>query len=166
MKSLNRSLVPFQLETKMTESIETASTTHLSRLCQIENDCFKEEAFTRQQIARLLSDYNSIGLVAKEDGLIVGFIIAAVYADRGKLTGHILTLDILAAHRRKGIGTKLLAEAEKILLEKGARTCRLEVREDNVAALSLYQRMSYKRVRRLRNYYGKANGSYLEKTLT
>jgi ribosomal protein S18 acetylase RimI-like enzyme len=59
-----------------------------------------------------------------------------------------------------------LQEIEKIFKEKGVKACRLEVREDNIAALRLYQKSGYKKVAKLKNYYGNAHGIYLQKDLT
>jgi len=147
-------------------AVEDASIQYLDRLYEIEMECFKNEAFTKQQIAQLITAYNSLGLVAKENSTIVGFIIAMVNIERKSLTGHILTIDVLPAHRRKGIAQELLQEIEKMFSEKGVEKCYLEVREDNIAALNLYQKLRYKKIAKLRKYYGKANGIYLRKDLT
>jgi ribosomal-protein-alanine acetyltransferase len=150
----------------MALTIEDASTRNLDRLYTIETECFQSEAFTKQQIAQLLTDYNSVSLVAKLDGEIVGFIIGMIYFERNSLVGHILTIDVSKAHRQRGIAEKLMQEIEKILKEKGAGTCHLEVREDNVAALNLYKKLGYKKIAKLKNYYGSAHGVYLKKNLT
>lgn len=150
----------------MSVTIEDASIRHLDRLYEIEIECFEREAFTKQQIAHLLTDYNSVSLVAKVNGEIVGFIIGMIYLERNSLTGHILTIDISRIHRQKGTAQKLLQEIEKIFTEKGVKACRLEVREDNIAALRLYQKFGYKKVAKLKNYYGNAHGIYLKKDLT
>ncbi len=150
----------------MSITIEDASIRHLARLYEIEMECFDREAFTKQQIARLLTDYNSVSLVAKANGEIIGFIIGTIYPERNSLTGHILTIDISPIHRRKGTAHKLLQETEKIFKEKGVKACHLEVREDNIAALRLYQKFGYKKVAKLKNYYGNVHGIYLKKDLT
>jgi ribosomal-protein-alanine N-acetyltransferase len=150
----------------MEVAIEDASLENLDRLYEIEKECFEREAFTRQQIAHLLTDYNSLSLIAKVNGEIVGFVIGMVFIERRSLTGHILTIDVSPAHRRKRVAKNLLQEIEKIFKGKGVRACHLEVREDNIAALSLYQRLGYKKVARLKNYYGNAHGIYLRKDLT
>lgn len=150
----------------MTLTIETASAHHLDRLVEIEKACFDTEAFSRRQISTLLADYNSISLVAVEMSSVVGFIIGTSYFERKSLTAHILTIDVLPGCRRKGVGTKLLLEIEKLFREKGARACQLEVREDNTAALSLYQKAGYTMVAKLKNYYNAADGLYLKKELT
>jgi ribosomal-protein-alanine acetyltransferase len=149
----------------MTVTVEDASIGHLDRLYEIEMECFEKEAFTKKQIAQLLMDYNSVGLVAKEDDKILGFIIAMIYVDRNASSGHILTIDVSPAHRRKGIGQMLLQEIEKILFAKSVRACHLEVREDNVAAISLYRKLGYQKIAKLKNYYGNAHGICLKKVL-
>jgi len=146
--------------------IGVASTRYLNSLYDIEMECFEKEAFTKQQIAYLLTDYNSISLVAKLKDEIVGFIIGRIYVERKSLAGHILTIDVSPVHRRKGIATRLLQEIERIFKEKGVGVCHLEVREDNVAALRLYQKSGYRIIGRLKNYYEHANGVYLKKVLT
>ncbi|MGQ9624212.1 MAG: ribosomal protein S18-alanine N-acetyltransferase [Candidatus Bathycorpusculaceae bacterium] len=147
-------------------TIEDALIPYLDRLYEIEMECFTKEAFTKQQIANLLTDYNSIGLVAKVSSQIVGFIIGRTYAEEKSLIGHILTLDISPSHRQKGIAQRLLFEMEKIFKEKGVKECRLEVREDNIAAINLYQKLGYEKAGKLRGYYGKAHGLYFRKALT
>jgi ribosomal-protein-alanine acetyltransferase len=146
-------------------TIESASIKHLDRLYKIETECFDKQAFTKQQIASLLKDYNSISLIAKVNSEIIGFIIGMIYYERNAQVGHILTIDVTPAYRRKGVAQKLLQEIEKIFKEKGSRECRLEVREDNIAALGLYQKLGYKKIAKLQNYYGNAHGIYLKKDL-
>jgi ribosomal-protein-alanine N-acetyltransferase len=150
----------------MEVAVEDATLQNLDRLYEIEKECFEREAFTKQQIAHLLTDYNSLSLIAKVNGEIVGFVIGMVYIERRSLTGHILTIDVSPTHRRKRVAQNLLQEIEKIFKGKGVRACHLEVREDNTAALSLYQRLGYKKVARLKNYYGNVHGIYLRKDLT
>lgn len=138
---------------------------HLGRLCEIENQCFEQEAFTKQQLAYLLTDYNTIGLAARVNGEIAGFAIARVDIKRNKLFGHIVTVNVAPAYRRKGIAEKLLREVESALRVRGAKECLLEVRESNVAALSLYQKLGYEKVGKLEKYYGNAHGLCLKKIL-
>ena len=145
--------------------IEDASVRFLDKFYEIEKQCFEREAFTKQQIAYLLTNYNAIGLVARVNGEIAGFIIARIDIVRNVPFGHILTVDIEPSHRRKGIAQKLLHEIEVIFKERGIKECRLEVREDNVAASNLYQKLGYKKVGKLEKYYGNAHGLYLKKTL-
>jgi ribosomal-protein-alanine acetyltransferase len=137
----------------------------LDKLCEIENQCFEQEAFTKQQIACLITDYNTIGLTALVNGEIAGFVIARVNIIRNVTFGHILTIDVAPAYRRKGVAQNLLHEIETTLRGRGIKECRLEVRENNAAALNLYQKLGYTKVGNLENYYGDAHGLYLKKSL-
>jgi ribosomal-protein-alanine acetyltransferase len=149
----------------MDVKVGSVSINHLDELYEIEKHCFEHEAFSKRELAYLLADYNAIGLAAEVEGEIVGFAIARVDIRRNAPFGHILTVDVTPACRRRGIARKLLHEIEAMLKEKGVKECRLEVREDNFAALSLYQKLGYKKMGTLERYYGDADGLYLKKIL-
>lgn len=144
---------------------EKASIDDLDRLREIELRCFETEAFTKHQIAYLLTDSNSVILVSRVKGEIVGFIIGKTHMDKKPATGQILTIDVSPNQRRKGIGERLLQEIEKTFKDRGVKMCYLEARENNFVALSLYHKFGYKRVGRLENYYGNAHGIRLGKIL-
>ena len=145
--------------------IETATITLLDKLYEIEEQCFDQEAFTKRQISYLLTDYNTIALMAKTDNDIAGFIIAQVEVEENTEFGHIITINVAPNYRRQGIATKLIHEIENLLKQKGITQCRLEVREDNKHAIKLYQKLGYQTVGILENYYGKKHGLYLKKIL-
>ena len=145
--------------------IETASIRLLDKFCEIENQCFSQEAFTKRQLAYLLTDYNTIGLVAKVNSDVAGFIISQVEIEKDTLYGHIVTVNVAPNYRRKGIATQMIKDTEKILRDKGIGESHLEVREDNSAALKLYQNSGYIKIGRLEKYYGNKHGLFLKKTL-
>jgi ribosomal-protein-alanine acetyltransferase len=149
----------------MDVKIETATLKLLDQLYQIEEQCFDQEAFSKRQIAYLLTDYNTIAFVAKANNDIAGFIIAQVEVEENTEFGHIITINVTPKCRRKKIATRLLCEIETLLKQKGIGECRLEVREDNHPAIKLYQTLGYKTMGKLENYYGKKHGVYLKKTL-
>lgn len=149
----------------MEVKIETATIKLLDKLYELEEECFDQEAFSKRQIAYLLTDYNTIGLVAKVGGDITGFIIAQVEVEENTEFGHIITINVEPKIRRQKIATKLLKEIETLLKQKGITECRLEVREDNHAAIKLYKTLNYQTVGKLEKYYGAKHGLYLKKTL-
>lgn len=149
----------------MEVKIETATIKLLDKLYEIEEQCFDQEAFTKRQIAYLLTDYNTIALIAKANSDIAGFIITQVEVEENTEFGHIITINVAQTYRRKGIATKLLHEIETLLKQKGISECRLEVREDNNSAIKLYQTLGYQTMGKLEKYYGKKHGLYLKKTL-
>lgn len=66
---------------------------------------------------------------------------------------HIMNIAVKKKYRKNGFGTKLLQflidEAEK----KNKECITLEVREDNVAAISLYQKLKFEKIGRRKKYY-------------
>ena len=149
----------------MAVKIGTATIKLLDRLYEIEKQSFQHEAFSKREIGYLLKDYNSVSLVARVNGDVVAFAIGRIEQEEGTLYGHIFTLETLPLHRRKGIAKKLLKELEAMFAERGARESRLEVRENNIAAVTLYQKFGYEQVGRLEGYYGNANGLHFKKEL-
>src|SRR5450756_1648025 len=119
----------------MEVKIETATIKLLDQLYEIEEECFDQEAFTKRQIAYLLTDCNTIALVAKANSDIAGFIITQVEVEENTEFGHIITINVAQTYRHKGIAKKLLQEIETFLKQKGIIECRLEVREDNNPAI-------------------------------
>lgn len=148
----------------MEVKIETASIKLLDALYRIEEQCFDEEAFSKRQIAYLLTDYNTIALAAKSNVDIAGFIIAQVETDENEF-GHIITLNVAPNCRHKNVATQLLHEIESLLKQRGISECRLEVREDNHSAIKLYHKLGYQTMGKLERYYGKKHGLYLKKAL-
>jgi len=130
-----------------------ATVNDLETLCRIEKECFTLEAFTKEQIKFLLDNSNAISLIFLVDDEIAGFIIGLIYHHNRTKTGHVCTIDVAVKYRRKGIGLKLLSELEQVFVRMGVKTCYLEARVDNVAALQLYRKHGYVEVERLKNYY-------------
>lgn len=135
--------------------MEEATLANLEELMRIERQCFTGEAFTREQIAILLKSPDAIGLLARIDGEVAGFIIGGIQRHVMTKIGHIYTIDVAVKHRRRGIGVKLLNEMEKTFSKRGAKTSVLEVRVDNQAARQLYKKQGYLEAEELHNYYSK-----------
>jgi ribosomal protein S18 acetylase RimI-like enzyme len=82
-------------------------------------------------------------------GAIAGFIVAECH----RVLGHIITIDVVAAARRHGVGSLLLRGAEERLRSLGCKSVELETAVDNLAALSFYKRQAYSVVRSVPHYY-------------
>jgi len=99
-------------------TIETATIDLLDELYKIEKQSFTSEAFSKKEIACLLEDYEAIGLAARANGEIAGFLIGRIVVEKGKVLGHLLTLDVLPSYRRMGIAQKLHGRFEESLSRK------------------------------------------------
>jgi ribosomal-protein-alanine N-acetyltransferase len=87
--------------------------------------------------------------VAEVDEKIVGMIVVWLIVDEA----HVATIATHPDFRREGIAKKLLAHALRKLIEQGARSSFLEVRESNLAAQELYRKFGYEETGRRRRYY-------------
>ncbi len=90
------------------------------------------------------------GEIAKPAPSILGFIVAEA-SRRGM--GHIMTIDVVSAARRFGVGSKLLAAAEERLQNAGVAQVFLEAAVDNKTALAFYKRHDYFVVKTVPRYY-------------
>jgi [ribosomal protein S18]-alanine N-acetyltransferase len=86
---------------------------------------------------------------ASSDPAIAGFIVAEA---AGRL-GHIITIDVVAAARRFGVGSLLLRGAEERLRAAQCRAVELETAVDNQSALQFYKRHAYSVVKTYPRYY-------------
>ena len=87
--------------------------------------------------------------VAELDGHIVGMIVVWLIVDEA----HVATIATDPQYRRQGIGKRLLAHALRELIDDGARSSFLEVRETNLAAQDMYRKFGYEATGRRRHYY-------------
>lgn len=120
-------------------------------ICEIDRQCFpKGIAYSRGEIAATVKHPGVIVVVAEEQSAVAGFVMAAPM-EKGR--GHIITIDVLAAHRKRGLGTQLMEETHRRLLAAGKHRVTLETAVDNIAAIEFYQKLGYTTVRRLEGYY-------------
>lgn len=122
-------------------------------LFQVDQRCFAAGiAYSRLELASYIRRRNAFTLVAEQEisseapmrssdaTSIAGFLVAHS-SPRGE--GHIITIDVLPALRRFGVGTSLLCAAEDRLRGKNCHAVRLETSVDNRPALSFYKRHGY-----------------------
>jgi len=87
--------------------------------------------------------------VAQLDEKIVGMIVVWLIIDEA----HVATLATHPDFRRRGVGTKLLSHALRYMMDEGARSSFLEVRESNISAQELYRKFGYEASGRRPRYY-------------
>jgi len=155
-------------------------------LWRIDQDCFPPGiSYSRTELKFYVHRRGSFTLVAVETALaamsapdsgrgnqnsltiplanpVAGFIVAE--ASRG--SGHIITIDVIAAARRAGAGSQLLLGAEERLRAGQCRSIELETAVDNVSALAFYKRHGYSVVKTFPRYYSNGmDALVLEKNL-
>ena len=91
--------------------------------------------------ALLRVDAESLLLAQRDDGTIVGTVIASWDGWRGAM----YRLAVLPSHRRRGIAATLVEEGERRLRAKGARRFHLIVLEDEAPAQAFWTAVGYER---------------------
>ncbi len=130
----------------MTWSVEAAHASQAEALSAIHRAAFPpREVWGGDAIALQLVMPGTFGLVEVRGGML----LARVAADEAE----VLTLAVLPALRRQGLGRALLQAAMAEARRRGAAAMTLEVAVDNVPARDLYQRAGFTQVGRRRRYY-------------
>ena len=119
-------------------------------LCELDRTCFSPAiAYSRREMRAYLNAPGADCVVAENDNGIVGFCITA----RGKRQAYIVTIDVIEAMRKRGIGGALLVEAEKRLCAKGVSAIALDTATDNVSAIAFWQKHGYRKIGIRKGYY-------------
>jgi len=93
------------------------------------------------------------GFLVAFDGSVVGYVVADTVPNHGRPIGHVKDLAVHPDRRGEGIGTRLLERALGVLATRGVGHVKLEVRESNDRARSLYRRAGFEHDHTVPRYY-------------
>jgi len=148
-----------------TAQIRLANIKDLDRLVVLENEVFKLDRFSEDQIEYLVTEAHATILVMELDGEMVGS--AYLLWRKNLAVGRLYNIAVTPRIQGKGLGTQLLKECE---LEAARRRCdvlSLEVRSDNLSAIAFYEKHGYKIEDTLPDYYEDGAAGYkMTKDLT
>lgn len=129
--------------------IRPASPADLQGICLIEDNSFSEP-YPRYLLRRLVEEAGSGFLVAeKAPGKLVGYCASST---EGELA-HLVSIAVLSGDRNKGVATALLRRLVEYLEAQGLNELWLEVKQGNIEAIKLYEKLGFARVMILENYY-------------
>lgn len=104
-----------------------------------------------------ISDNEKI-IIYEEDNVIMGFLQYSKLYE----TIDIINISVLESYRRKSIGTKLV---DYISTLDDIKHIMLEVRTSNINAIKFYEKLGFKTVRIIKNYYDKEDALSMEKVI-
>jgi ribosomal protein S18 acetylase RimI-like enzyme len=131
--------------------IRPARASDIDALVAIENAVFDADRISRRSFRQLIERETAETLVAEEEGRVVGYCM--VLFREGSGVGRLYSIAVHSVFGQSGTGRQLLSAAERAAFENGRLGLRLEVREDNLRAISLYERNGYRRIGREPEYY-------------
>ncbi len=134
-------------------------------------DALERRAFSadrlslRQYRHHLRGDRAALWAVDGPDGELWG--AAVLFFRAGSGVARLYSIAVDARARGQGLGKRLLAAVEREARRRATTRLRLEVRQDNPAAIALYEGAGYRRFGEHANYYADGMGAWrYEKTLT
>jgi ribosomal protein S18 acetylase RimI-like enzyme len=115
---------------------DEAAVIELWRRC----DLLRPQNDPRKDIARKIAVQPELFLLAvDDDGTIVGSVMAGYDGHRGWIN----YLGVDPERRLKGAGRALMAEAERLLRERGCPKINLQVRSSNQAVIAFYRAIGF-----------------------
>jgi len=137
-------------------------------LYSIDRACYPRGiAYSRSTLRQFLELPGADCLVARSGGGTESAIAGFILAEAAGAEAHIITIDVLEAHRRVGTGTALLRAIEQRLAAQGVRRVELETATSNAAAVAFWEGHGYRKTGVLRGYYlGRFDAWKMRKTLT
>ena len=142
-------------------TIRGAEQSDLGSIVDIERDAF-DQPWPYTAFERFLDEPGFLvavergdtrGRAAAEPDAVVGYVVGDVTPNFGRDIGHVKDLAVADAARRRGIGRSLLVPSRGTLAGAGAEVVKLEVRESNDPARTLYRDVGFDVARRVPRYY-------------
>ncbi len=124
--------------------IKEATEADIAAIEALEQDSFPDP-WPEEIVRRRLGDF----LVLCEGEELFGYVCLSHVLDEGSID----TIAVAPAHRRGGLGQKLIDAAVARARELALAFIHLEVRAGNEAAIALYERNDFARVGLRRGYY-------------
>lgn len=131
--------------------IRPATLADIDALDRIETAVFSTDRISRRSFRTLIARPTAETLVAEIDGVVLGYAMILFRAGTGM--ARLYSLAVAPGQTGKGLGLDLLKAAEAAAIEHDRIVLRLEVREDNAAAIALYRKAGYRPIGRHADYY-------------
>lgn len=119
------------------------------RISEIEKECFPKEPWSFQMLASSFETDSFYGLVAEDEGEIIGYGGFTAAADSADIDN----IAVLEDFRRGGVAKAIVEELCKKAKQQGVEKLFLEVRVSNYAAMGLYLKCGFKGVYARSRYY-------------
>ncbi len=139
--------------------IEMMNETHIDGILEIEKKCFPDEPWTRKMFESELENMISAFIVGVDEnsGDVVCYGGMWIIADIAEITN----IAVAPNAQRQGLGEKTLNILLDVCRERGLAAVNLEVRENNAAALGLYEKLGFEAVGRRKKYYNNKHDAIL-----
>ncbi len=139
-----------------------ATLADLDDLVKLEERCFTSDRLSRRSLRHFITKSHCQLLVIGAPVEAYGLVLF----HRGTSLARIYSLAVAPEARGRGYAKQVIAAMEESAMAEGSLFIRLEVADDNLSAMGLYQSLGYEPIRRLTEYYEDGHdGIRMEKRL-
>ena len=128
--------------------VRLATAADIRALMSVEQSAAGASHWSVEQYLALFENPGKTALVALDDE-VVGFLVAGRTGEEWEIEN----IAVVDTSRRKGCGSRLLAEFTRMAREQRASTVFLEVRDSNRAARDFYEKGGFVETGRRKSYY-------------
>tara|TARA_R110002126_G_scaffold16136_1_gene64956 strand:- start:153 stop:1289 length:1137 start_codon:yes stop_codon:yes gene_type:complete len=122
-------------------AIRPAALSDVTALQTIEHRCFDSDRLSVRSFRRFITEKRSDLMVLHVGSELAGYFLL-IYR-RGTSLARLYSIAVDPAFRQQGLAEKLMNEAQRQAASRLCALLRLEVRKDNLAAITLYQKLQY-----------------------
>jgi [ribosomal protein S18]-alanine N-acetyltransferase len=129
--------------------IRPATIADIRTLIALEQSVATAAHWSEEQYQAAIAQSSRLVQVAQQDSTVVGFVVARGVDPEWEIENIVVAVD----SRRRGIGTKLIAEFLHTIRERKGQVVFLEVRESNTTARRFYETAGFVECGRRKLYY-------------
>ena len=124
----------------------------INPLLNLENQCFSTDALSRSSFRYFIkSGKNDLIVSIANKKVMVGYFL--ILYRKGGRNGRLYSLAVHPEWQGRGLGRIFIARIASKLKKRGHNVLILEVRGDNLSAISLYKKMGFDKILEIPNYY-------------
>ena len=131
--------------------VRSAELADLESIFALECASFDADRLSRRALRRFLQSPMKPVIVARAGSSLAGYVL--ISTRRGGKSARVYSLAVDPRQGRRGVGRELLHACERYARAHGCERVRLEVRYDNAAAISLYEKLGYRQFGSYDGYY-------------
>ncbi|MCW8091361.1 GNAT family N-acetyltransferase/peptidase C39 family protein [Alteromonas sp. ASW11-130] len=132
-------------------TLRQATLDDLKKLGEIEHRCFSNDRLSERRMRYYIGASHARLIVATLNGEVMAY--ALLLLRQGTQLTRLYSIAVLPQARGNKLAEKLINDLEQFAVSCGKHFMRLEVSENNVAAISVYERLGFKRFGIYTDYY-------------
>jgi ribosomal-protein-alanine N-acetyltransferase len=130
-------------------SVEEATSKDTETIFSLSAARILDSKTTLEEIKYFINNPDFLVLVLKKETQVIGYLSFRIEGKEAEID----ELAIATDEENKGYGTMLLSSGLSLLKSKQFTTVYLDVRENNLKAISLYEKLGFIKYRSRKNYY-------------